>query len=56
MLPSPLTFDHAIVQVKFGNKAYYLDATRLGQHGRLDRMGQTYEDSEGLVVAPIPPH
>ena len=50
-LPSPLTFDHAIVQVKLRNKAYYLDATRLGQHGRLDRMGQSYEGAEGLVVA-----
>ncbi|MEZ0325219.1 MAG: DUF3857 domain-containing protein [Fimbriimonas sp.] len=50
MLPSPLAFDHAIVQVKLGNKAYYLDGTRLGQYGRLDRMGQPYESSEGLIV------
>jgi lipoprotein NlpI len=52
MLPSPLSFDHAIVQVKLGNRTHFLDATRLGQYGRLDRMGQTHEDSEGLVVAP----
>lgn len=51
MLPSPLAFDHAIVQVKLSNKTYYLDGTRLGQQGRLDRMGQPYENSEGLVVA-----
>ena len=50
-LPSPLTFDHAIVRVRLANRAYFLDATRQGQHGRIDRMGQPYEGAEGLVVA-----
>jgi Domain of Unknown Function with PDB structure (DUF3857)/Transglutaminase-like superfamily len=37
-LPSPLLFNHAIVQVEIGGRAFYLDPTRLGQHGRLSQM------------------
>ncbi len=51
-LPSPLNFDHAIVKVHLDQRDYYLDPTRLGQHGRLDRMGQPYEGFQALVVAP----
>jgi transglutaminase-like putative cysteine protease/tetratricopeptide (TPR) repeat protein len=50
-LPSPYVFDHAIVHVKLGDKTYFLDPTRQGQSGRLDRMGQSYENVEVLVVA-----
>lgn len=51
-LPGHLSFDHAIVQVTVGNKDYFLDPTRLGQHGRLDRMGQAHEGLQALVIAP----
>ena len=50
-LPSPQFFDHAIVQVVLGGKTYFLDPTRLGQHGLLDHMGQMHEGAEVLVVA-----
>ena len=51
-LPSPLLFNHAIVQVKVDGRPYYLDPTRLGQHGRLSRMGQVHEGARVLVVTP----
>lgn len=50
-LPSPQFFDHAIVQAMVGGKSYFLDPTRLGQHGLLDRMGQAHEGVQVLVVA-----
>ena len=50
-LPSPQFFDHVIVQAIVGGKAYFLDPTRLGQHGSLDRMGQAHEGAQILVVA-----
>ncbi len=52
MLPGPQAFDHVIVRAIVADKVYYLDPTRLGQHGRLDRMGQAHEGSQVLVVAP----
>jgi transglutaminase-like putative cysteine protease len=52
MLPSPEVFNHAIVQVTVNGKVFYLDPTLLGQHGRLDRMGQLHEGAQALVVAP----
>ena len=51
-LPSPQLFDHVIVQVTLGEQVYYLDPTRLGQHGRLRSLGQVHEGTEMLVVAP----
>ena len=51
-LPSPLLFNHAIVEVRVDGRTYYLDPTRLGQHGRLSRMGQVHEGAQVLVVAP----
>src|SRR6266850_2017299 len=51
-LPSAQFFDHAIVQVTVEGKNFYLDPTRLGQHGRLDRMGQAHEGAQVLIVAP----
>ncbi len=52
LLPSPLDFDHAIVRAEVDGKVFYLDPTRLGQHGRLDRMGQSHEGAAVLVIAP----
>ena len=52
LLPSPAAFDHAIVRVEVDGKVFYLDPTRLGQHGRLDRMGQSHEGADVLVIAP----
>jgi lipoprotein NlpI/transglutaminase-like putative cysteine protease len=52
LLPTPLAFDHVIVQVDEGRGRFYLDPTRLGQRGKLSRMGQPWEGSDVLVVAP----
>ena len=52
MLPSPEVFNHAIVQVTVNSKVFYLDPALLGQHGRLERMGQLHEGAQVLVVAP----
>ena len=52
MLPSPTLFDHAIVRVKVNGKEYYLDPTRNGQYGSLDRMGQTHGGRQVLVIKP----
>jgi len=50
VLASPLAFDHAIVQAKIDGRDYYLDPTRLGQRGPVERMGQGLEDARVLVV------
>ncbi|MED5620158.1 DUF3857 domain-containing protein [Ideonella sp. BN130291] len=52
LLPSPEAFDHVIVQVRLNGRDFYLDATRLGQSGPLEHMGQGMEDAAVLVVAP----
>ena len=50
VLASPLAFDHAVVQAKIDGRAIYLDPTRLGQRGPVERMGQGLEDARVLVV------
>jgi tetratricopeptide (TPR) repeat protein len=52
LLPSPILFDHAIVRAVVGGKDYYIDPTRLGQYGPLERMGQVHGGRQVLVVAP----
>jgi lipoprotein NlpI len=52
LLPSPEAFDHVIVTARVGAREFWLDATRLGQSGPLERMGQGMEDAAVLVVAP----
>jgi transglutaminase-like putative cysteine protease/lipoprotein NlpI len=49
-LASPLAFDHAVVQAQIDGRDFYLDPTRLGQRGSLERMGQALEDARVLVV------
>lgn len=49
-LPTPLAFDHVIVRVDLAGTSWYLDPTRLGQHGRLARMGQVHD---GVPVLPV---
>ncbi len=56
LLPSPEAFDHVIVQVRLNGRDHYLDATRLGQSGPLEHMGQGLEDAAVLVVAPGTTH
>jgi lipoprotein NlpI len=51
-LPSPLQFNHVIVEASVGGKVFYLDPTHMGQHGLLRRMGQLYEGTQVLVVSP----
>lgn len=38
--PSPLSFDHVIVQVKYNGQSFWLDATRPEQAGRLTTLTQ----------------
>ncbi|NRR30703.1 DUF3857 domain-containing protein, partial [Oxalobacteraceae bacterium] len=52
LLPSPTLFDHAIVVVKVNGKEYFLDPTRSGQYGALERMGQSHGGRQVLVVQP----
>lgn len=52
MLPSPILFDHAIVRAEVQGKIYYFDPTRLGQYGKLDRMGQVHGGAQVLAIAP----
>ncbi|MGY3452312.1 DUF3857 domain-containing protein [Bradyrhizobium sp. USDA 4353] len=52
VLPTPEFFDHVIVEAVVDGKSYFLDPTRLGQVGRLDRMGQAHEGAQILTVAP----
>jgi lipoprotein NlpI/transglutaminase-like putative cysteine protease len=49
-LASPQLFDHVIVQARVADRVFYLDPTRLGQRGRLARMGQVHEGAQVLVV------
>jgi lipoprotein NlpI/transglutaminase-like putative cysteine protease len=49
LLPTPLAFDHVIVEVNEGQR-FFLDPTLLGQRGRLARMGQRLEGAQALVV------
>lgn len=51
MLPSPLLFDHAIVRAMVNGKEYYLDPTRQGQYGALDKMGQVHTGNQVLPIA-----
>lgn len=51
LLPSPLLFDHAIVEVRFDGATYFLDPTRLGQAGRLATMGQAHDGAHVLIAA-----
>jgi len=52
MLPSPTLFDHAIVRTRVQGQTYYFDPTRLGQYGRIDRMGQVHGGAQVLAIAP----
>ena len=52
LLPSPLLFDHAIVEVRTDSGTYFLDPTRLGQFGRLATMGQAHDGAHVLIAAP----
>ena len=50
-LPTPLAFDHVFVVATVDGKRWWLDPTRLGQHGRLARMGQVHDGIEVLVAS-----
>ncbi|MEO8936037.1 MAG: DUF3857 domain-containing protein [Burkholderiaceae bacterium] len=54
-IPSPLAFDHVIVRVEVDGVPYFLDATRMGQHGRLAKMGQVHDGSQVLVASSTTP-
>jgi lipoprotein NlpI len=50
-LPTPIAFDHVIVKVDVDGVPWFLDATRMGQHGRLARMGQVHDGSQVLLAS-----
>ncbi len=50
LLPSPLAFDHVLVQITLAGKLYYLDPVRVAQHGRLDRIGNATAGAAALAV------
>lgn len=52
LLPTPNAFDHAVVRVVVAGQVHYLDPTRRGQVGPLERMGQHLEDAEVLLARP----
>ena len=49
LLPHPDAFDHVVAQLRVHGLAYTLDATRLGQRGRLERLG-VLEGASALVL------
>lgn len=49
-LASPLAFDHAVVAARIDGRDVFLDPTRLGQRGPVERMGQGQEEASVLVV------
>jgi lipoprotein NlpI len=49
-LPSPQAFDHVVTKVVLQDKTYYLDPTRLGQRGQINRMGWSLSQAQGLIV------
>jgi transglutaminase-like putative cysteine protease/tetratricopeptide (TPR) repeat protein len=49
-LATPLAFDHAVVQARIDGRDIYLDPTRLGQRGPVERLGQGLEEASVLVV------
>jgi tetratricopeptide (TPR) repeat protein len=51
LLPHPDAFDHVVAQLRVHGLAYTLDATRLGQRGRLERLG-VLEGASALVLRP----
>jgi hypothetical protein len=53
MLPSPGVFDHVIVKVLSGGKAYWLDATRTLQGGALDAISQAHFGSALVLEAGV---
>jgi lipoprotein NlpI/transglutaminase-like putative cysteine protease len=50
-MPTPEAFDHVVAQVKLGTKLYYMDSTRSGQKGPVDKMGMTLVGASGLVLS-----
>jgi lipoprotein NlpI len=50
-LPTPIAFDHVFVVATVGGTRWWLDPTRLGQHGKLARMGQVHDGIEVLVAS-----
>jgi len=51
LLPYPGLFDHAIVEAKLDDKVYFMDPAIFEQKGRIDRIGQAFEDTQVLVVS-----
>jgi lipoprotein NlpI len=49
-IPSPQAFDHVVTKVVIDNKNYFLDPTRLGQRGQINRLGWGLSEAHGLVI------
>lgn len=52
LLPSPLVFDHAIVQAVVAGRTYYLDPTNQRQGSRLATLAPALPGSDALVATP----
>lgn len=48
--PSPGIFDHVIVQIKIGQKEYYVDPTVTGQLAQIDQLPEAFPGAIGLLV------
>lgn len=51
-LPSPHVFNHAIVKLVVGGRAYFVDPTLSQQFGSLDVIGDAHPQTQVLVVRP----
>jgi lipoprotein NlpI len=50
-MPTSTAFDHVVTQVVIDGIRYYLDGTRTGQRGSIDKMGWAMPGALGLVLA-----
>lgn len=52
-LPSPKSFDHAIVRVVLDGKAYFVDPTRSNERGQISQLPSAVPGAAALVVDPL---
>lgn len=52
LAPTSMVFDHVIVAARIQGASYFLDGTRLGQHGQIAKLGPVFPNAKGLLVDP----
>lgn len=50
--PTPIWFDHVIVQIVLNGEIYYVDPTRNGQSASIDKISNAFKGASGLLVSP----